>query len=245
MKFNKIHIDDKTQIIIGIVGSSLLVIIMAFVFYFQGRSENYNYLKEDTSKYIVYTKYEDSNSVYYVNVPYLNIKGENAKLINENIDYLVGPLLDKESVIISYEYNINGIILSLLIKTADYSFGYAVEPVFVSYNYNLETNEIISDKSLLDYFETDEEEAKNIIDSKLHEYYNQIVEEEYYYEEECDYDCFLDYRGITDILDSISYYVKDQKLYAYRPFTVSSVFGEEEFFEEENFEFLIATKESK
>ena len=241
---NKNQIDDKTRIILYIVGLIILISTMIFFIYNQKQGENYNYLKQDKNNYLVYTKYEKYNDDSYVIVPYLNIKGKNAKLINDHIDSYVSSLLEKEDVIISYEYDINGIILSLLVKTADNSDDYAIEPVFFSYHFNLDTMEIISDNSLLDYFGIDEENVKNIIDDKLHDYYKKIIEEEYYSEEECDYSCFLEYRGISNILDSISYYVKDQKLYAYRPFIIHSIFGEEHFFKLDDYEFLIATKES-
>ena len=241
---NKIQLDGKTKIICIIVGTILLISAMIFFIYNQKQGENYNYLKQDQNNYLVYTKYERYNDYYYVMVPYLNIKGKNAQLINEHIDSYVSSLLEKEEVVISYEYDINGIILSLLVKTADNSGDYALEPVFFSYHFNLDTLEIISDSSLLNYFGVDEESVKNIIDNQLHEYHEQIIKEGYYSQEECDYSCFLDYRGISNIMDSVSYYVKDQELFAYRPFTIYSVFGEENYFKLDDYEFLIATKES-
>ena len=241
---NRYQIDDKTKIILFIVGLIILISTMIFVIYYQKQGENYNYIKQNKNKYLVYTKYEENKDDSYVIVPYLNIKGKNAKLINDNIDSYVSPLLENDDVIISYEYDINGIILSLVVKILDNNDDYALEPVFISYNFNLDTLEIISDDSLLDYFGIDQETAKNIIDDKLHEYYEKIIEEEYYSEEECDYSCFLEYRGISNILDSISYYVKDKKLYAYRPFIIHSIFGEENFFKLDDYDFLIATKES-
>lgn len=54
--------------------------------------------------------------------------------------------------IITYEYDINGIILSLVIKVINNETTYAPEPYFRSYNINLETQEVISDQTLLEYF---------------------------------------------------------------------------------------------
>ena len=59
----------------------------------------------------------------------------------------------------------------------------------------------------------------------------------YIEEMECDYTCYLGYRGVTDYLEDINYYIKDGKLVVYKPFIYSSIFGEEEYFTEDSFIF--------
>ena len=41
-------------------------------------------------------------------------------------------------------------------------------------------------------------------------------------------------------MDSVYYYIENGKLIAYRPFTIYSVYGEEEFFTEDDYAFYIA-----
>ena len=116
---------------------------------------------------------------------------------------------------------------------------------FRSYNINLKKLELIENDSLLSFFDVNYENVHDIIASQLYTYYKNIVEEGYYQEEECDYSCFLSYREINDYLDDVTYYVKNGNLIAYKPFVFSSVYGEEYFFNDEHFEFLIVktTKE--
>ena len=70
--------------------------------------------------------------------------------------------------------------------------------------------------------------------------YEDEVYKGYLVKQECDYECFLGWREVDDYLDSVSYFVRDGKLIAYRPFTVYSVYGEEEYFTDKDYEFVIA-----
>ena len=41
-------------------------------------------------------------------------------------------------------------------------------------------------------------------------------------------------------MENINYFINNGKLYVYKPFQVYSIFGEEEYFKDTDFEFLIA-----
>ena len=49
---NKNQIDDKTKIILFIVGLIILISTMIFFIYNQKQGENYNYLKQDKNNYL-------------------------------------------------------------------------------------------------------------------------------------------------------------------------------------------------
>jgi len=74
----------------------------------------------------------------------------------------------------------------------------------------------------------------------MQSYYSDIVKEKYYTTNECSYECFLKYRGVSNYLDYVSYYVRDGKLIAFKTFIAHSIFGEEEYFNDKSFEFEIA-----
>ena len=70
-----------------------------------------------------------------------------------------------------------------------------------------------------------------------------MVNQNYFSQEECNYDCFLKYRNVSNYLDNVNYYVKDGKLYVYKPFVIYSIYDEEEYFTEDSYKFLIAKED--
>ena len=235
---------DDTKKKVAIIGGLLLIVLIIVLSYFIRQNRNYKSIKLDKNNYLVYTQKSKSKGMYSIDIPYLNMKGESAKLVNEDITAFLSDYIDNEKCIISYQYDISGVILSLVVKVVDYDEVFAPKAHFKSYNINLDTLELIDDVSLLSLFGTDEATVESILDEDFHSYYNDILEEEYYNEKECNYECFLKYREIDNYLDEITYYVKEGNLMAYRPFVFYSVFGEEKFFTEDSFNFLLVKTES-
>ena len=95
----------------------------------------------------------------------------------------------------------------------------------------------------MDFFQTDKNKVSEIIENTFKEYYDDLVKKGYYEPTECNYDCFLGYRDITNYLDNVQYYVKNGDLIAYRPFVFYSIFGDEEYFKTKHFEFLLVETE--
>lgn len=215
-----------------------LVVVIIFFFY-QKNNRNYNYLKIDKNKTLVYTKTDKSSSEFTKLVPFINIKSSVIDYVNEDIDLFLSDFINSDSVI-TYNYGINGIILSVVVKVMDYSEEFAPQPYFRSYNVNLKTKEVISDESLLATFGLNDDLVSSKIEDKFLTYYKNITKEKDNYEEECDYQCFLSYRNVNDYLADLSYYVKDGKLIAYKPFIFSSDFERIDFFEEKDFEFILS-----
>ena len=233
-----------TKIVLMISFSVFLIIFLLFFVIQKGKNDNYNNIKEDKKNFLVYTKYEQKGKVYSIYVPYINIKSDNVKAANEDIDLFVSEFIESKKAMISYEYNINGIILSVVVKIVDYDAEYAPQAYFRTYNINLDTLELIADDALLEFFEVSEENVAEKIENQFKYYYKKIVEEDYYEEDECSYSCFLKYREVDDYLNDICYYVKDGNLIVYKPFVFYSIYGEEEYFKDKHFEFLIVKKES-
>lgn len=236
-KFSRL--DDstkKTIIIIGCILISTLIIVLSFA---QRSTDNFKNIKLNKNQYLVYSKLEQSDDTYPKYVPYINIKGDIIKQVNSDIDSFIANYVESDKALITYEYNINGIILSVVVKVIDYKIDYAPEIYFRTYNVNLETKKLISDKSLLEFFQVDENQISTQIENQFKGYYADLVKEGYYEPRECDYECFLGYRDVSNYLDNLNYYVKNGNLIAFKPFIFYSIFNDEEYFKEENFEFLL------
>lgn len=233
---------DTKKILVVCLTVFIIIFLIAYVFLRKG-NDNYNEIKENKSDYLIYTKYEKTNTNYPKHIPYVNIKGEVIKQVNEDIDLFADDFKNTDRCILLYEYDISGIILSIVLKAVNYNVEYAPEVYFRSYNINLNTLEVISDAALLDFFNTNTANTESMIENKFRSYYQDIVSEEYYQADECTYECFLNYRNVQNYMDNISYYVKDGNLIAYKPFVFYSIYGEEDYFEDEDFEFLLVETE--
>lgn len=229
---------DTKKIIIICVTIFIIIFLIVYVF-FRKQNDNYNDIKENKNEYIIYSKYEKTKTNYPKHIPYVNIKGDVISQVNEDIDLFASDFKDTDRCTLLYEYDISGVILSIVLKAVNYNVEYAPEVYFRSYNINLSTLELISDEALLDFFDTNVDDTKEAIEAKFKSFYQDILEEEYYHPEECNYECFLNYRNVQNYMDNVNYFVKDGNLIAYKPFVFFSIYGEEDYFEDEDFEFLL------
>ena len=237
------HLEDSTKKAI-ITGLGVFLIVLVIVAFNASKgNDNFNDIKRDKNNYLVYSKIEKADSDYPKYVPDINIESDIIDQVNNEIDSFTDRYLDSDKTLITYEYNINGILLSVVIKIMDYQKDYAPEIYFKTYNINLDNRKVISNESLLDFFQTDTAEVSEIIENQFKKFYSDLVKEGYYLKEECDYQCFLRYRGVDNYLDSVNYYIKDGDLIAYRPFIFYSIFGDEKYFKAKDFEFFLIETE--
>lgn len=224
-------------------GVLLLVALLIWFFFYKNYYSNYNYIKEDTSKYLVYTADTFTNRHNMHNeIPYINIDSKDARLVNKTIQTYANSFLKNKNNLMVYDSQLNGEVLSVLLRMSDYGAGYSFPDVtFYTYNFNLNTQTLMSDEELLSLFDVTKEEVSKKIETQFKKYYQQEVNEGYFVAQECDYDCFLSWRGIEnyDYLNSVHYYVKNGKLVAYRAFSIYSVYGEEEFYNDKSYSFSI------
>ena len=232
----------QSKIVFFILFSIVLVCVLFFFFWFLS-GDNFSSIKENRREYLVYTKYEKKDDPYSILIPYINIRSLEVKQINEDIETFLLPFVENEQSIITYEYTIMGDVLSLLLKVMDYSTGYAPQPHFKSYHIQLSSVTVLTDEEVLSLFQTNSSFVSITLENQFHDFYQRIIQEGYYQEEECNYNCFLKFRGFDQYLDSVSYYIKQGSLYAYKPFIFYSIYGEENFFQEEDLEFFIAKAE--
>ena len=142
--------------------------------------EEYDIVKEDETKDIVYTMYQIdiySENKYDINLnlPVINIDNPVAKEINEEIDEIFGSKAN--SVVQSKEtlsiYNLDYIaylkddILSLIIKATLKEQEYPQRVIIKTYNYNVVTNQKVSLGSMLLKKNLDKNEVYNKVISEI------------------------------------------------------------------------------
>lgn len=209
---------------------AIIVIICSQIY--KSYMKNFNYMKVDKSEHIVYTNYNQNSK----EVPYINIDSSDIKSLNENIVAFCNNYVNSEDIKLKYDYSINGNYLSLVIKVIN-DKEMPAKMIFKTYNVNLKTREALSEQDLINYFNINEDIVNARIHNRFLEMYKDEIAQGYIVENECDYTCYLGYRGVDDYLTDINYYIKDGKLVVYKPFIYSSIFGEEEYFTEDSFIF--------
>jgi len=229
-----------------IISSALIFISTILVFfYIQKANENYRNIKIDKYKHIVYLKTEIKDETYPKYIPFININSNDANKANIDIDSFANKYIDKSETIISYEYNISGDYLSLVLKAEDYSVNFGPEVEFKTYTFNLDNQKTISNDELLKMFNINTSDVSRIIEYDLNNYYEDLVNEDYYKNNNCNYSCFLKHRGVTDYLENVSYYIKNGDLVAYKPFIIYSSLNDGDYFNSDNYEFIIAETDKK
>lgn len=174
----------------------LIIIVLYGLFLFS--TDNIKY--EDNNKDIVYdiSEYSSNNQ----NLAYVNLVGEDIKLINDNIKLFVEDYYGLDNVYIGYDYNKTGSILSLLITIIDKNTNTTPVILFTSYFINLKNNTIVSDIDILKMNGYKSNKLKNTINSTFNDFYKNSDINKY-----CDINCFNS--GLSTYYD----YDKDVSLY--------------------------------
>lgn len=222
---------DNLKIMLLIL--ALFVVIGLIIFYYATKDNVFSKYKSEKSKNIVYPVYQKGK----ISVPYINLKGTGIDEINKIIvDKANNFLVGKNTI--SYNFEINGKILSLAIEYVDFSQENDYYPVisYDVYNINFYTSQILSSDDMLQLYGLTEADIKPIVEAKFAEYYNGEKEKNIL-NDECNYDCFLFQRGIenNNYMEDSYYYIKEADLYVIKPFKIYSVFNEEKYFSTNDF----------
>lgn len=223
---------DRSKAIKLLILCVLAIIVIIATQIYKSYMKNFNYMKVDRGEHIVYTRYNQNSK----EVPYVNINSSDVKSLNDSIVDYCNNYVNSDDIKIKYEYSINGNYLSLVIKVIN-TKELPSKMLFKTYNVSLKNRTVLTDQDLTDYFKVNNDIVSARIHNRFLEMYKDEVAQGYIEEMECDYTCYLGYRGVTDYLEDINYYIKDGKLVVYKPFIYSSIFGEEEYFTEDSFIF--------
>lgn len=223
---------DRSKAIKLLILCVLAIIVIIATQIYKSYMKNFNYMKVDRGEHIVYARYNQNSK----EVPYVNINSSDVKSLNDSIVDYCNNYVNSDDIKIKYEYSINGNYLSLVIKVIN-NKELPSKMIFKTYNVSLKNRTVLTDQDLTDYFKVNNDIVSARIHNRFLEMYKDEVAQGYIEEMECDYTCYLGYRGVTDYLEDINYYIKDGKLVVYKPFIYSSIFGEEEYFTEDSFIF--------
>lgn len=242
-KKKSINYTANTSVII-IVICAFVAILGVIYFYQQQKSrDNYSYLKIYKDQPLIMTRHDNGNEEYPIVVPYINIDSNAVLGANDEILAYAQSFANKKNNAVTYEYEMNGKILSLVLKAVNNNTGGDPIVDFKTYNINLEKIELLNTDQVLEMFGVSYKQVETIIKSKFQNYYKQEVQEKYIDKSICGYECFLEWRGVKsdDYLDKTSYYIKNGQLIAFKPFVTKTPLKEEKFYENETYEFQITS----
>lgn len=193
----------------------LLILLIGYgIYVIQNNNKN---VIIDSSKDIVFTIYKSTS--YKQEVPNINIKKLNNNINNE-INKLVEPYLEKENVSIEYKYNINGNILSLIIIISETKDESAPNLYFKTYNINLKKLKVLSDKEVLNLFDTNKSKITKGINEIFTNYYNEELE--YSIIPNMTYQEYLKMRKLDNINDKLYFYISNNNLEVFVQYNIFS-----------------------
>ena len=193
----------------------LLILLIGYgVYVIQNNNKN---VIIDSSKDIVFTIYKSTS--YKQEVPNINIKKLNNNINNE-INKLVEPYLEKENVSIEYKYNINGNILSLIIIISETKDESAPNLYFKTYNINLKKLKVLSDKEVLNLFDTNKSKITKGINEIFTNYYNEELK--YNIIPNMTYQEYLKMRKLDNINDKLYFYISNNNLEVFVQYNIFS-----------------------
>ncbi len=229
---------SKNKYLIPIIMGILTIIFICIGMFYM--------LKDDDSSYneklinqdydYVFTYKEINTGRFTKQIPHINL---DISSVNEEIDNFTANYLNKDDNIISYEYAVTNNILSVVVRIISFASNKAPINYFKSFNINLDTIEVISNKDLLSAFKATEEFVQEKIEEQFKDYYYDLVFKEEIDETKCNLECFIERRGFLGYMQDVNYYVDDGKLIVYKPFIINSSLWEYEYFKDEDFAFVI------
>lgn len=234
MELEEEKIKIRKYVIIGIVILLVIIFIVTIGNIFKkDKVKASNFIKQATSYTIPGTKI----SSY---MPTIVIDSMDAKKVNEEITSDFNVATRGRNSSFNYQYSVNDKYFSVVTIThvVDADTGYTY-PIFKTYNFSLETKDLVSDEELLNDFDKTDTDISLSLENKMKEYYQGELDKLYLNKSECDYSCFLERRKITSYVDDNYLYVENNKLKFFHSFMIFSNIGEEKFYENETFLFNI------
>ena len=128
--------------------------------------------------------------------------------------------LEKENVSIEYKYNINGNILSLIIIISETKDESAPNLYFKTYNINLKKLKVLSDKEVLNLFDTNKSKITKGINEIFTNYYNEELK--YNIIPNMTYQEYLKMRKLDNINDKLYFYISNNNLEVFVQYNIFS-----------------------
>ena len=236
MKIGPVEVSKKLFITMIVV--LVLVIVATFVkSIYVNRYEKYKVNKKED---FIYTKveYKKSNSA----IPYINLNTNFAKELNKQLGDLADTYRKSNTSnnSISYRYNINANIVSLVVILKSINDNDELTFDFVTYVFDLDKGaRVLDDEEILSRYDLTLEDVSKEIKKQMKQKYNYEIKEEVL-PDTCDFDkCFLGLRGIDNYTDNANYFIENDELVVYRAYNVYSKYEEENIYSRDDFKFYI------
>ena len=150
------------------LNQSLLIAITVFLIVLiiitgitKNNNKNYNNIKINKNEYLVYDKYKSEKDNYSKIIPMVNINSKSVDAINKDINLFITDFINIEKCLITYEYDLSGIILSLVVKVIDYENEEGgPKAYFRTYNINLDNQTALTKETLLAFYGIENEQEK-------------------------------------------------------------------------------------
>ncbi|MBP5678203.1 MAG: hypothetical protein J6X28_00045 [Bacilli bacterium] len=215
-----------------VAGVFVIILLIGLVIYHYGNRDNgFDSYKIQKNQYIVYDLYSYQEN----HIPMINLKGDTISLVNQEIQTKTEAFLKESPNIVTYQYDLTGNVLSVAIQYLNLE---EKEPVvsYDVYHINVYTGELYTDSDIYQMYSVSLEEVSLVVKSRFQEFYKELFEE-HYFDEECDYECFLYMRGIVEenYMEDAHAYIKDGNLYIIKVFQIYSPFHEEDYFSFQDF----------
>jgi len=198
--------NEKVYLLVAII---LLVCVFIYGIYLLTKNDNDILL--DNTKSIVYTSYE--NKDLDKSVPTINVKKVSNE-VNNDISKLVTPYLNKNNNKVSYKYQVNGNILSLIVIVEDYEVEGTLDVKFTSYNIDLVKLKILSNEEVLKMFDLDINYIDKVLNDKFKILYNDTLNSNSI-SKSISYDEYLNMHNINNFKDNVYLYINNSKLNVY------------------------------
>ena len=242
-KKKKKDIPNSSKIIVLAIVIVVCGIIGYGIYYY------FNYVnfisKVDNSKPYIYTVEKHENP-YQEDVsdkiPTINLVGSKFDRINKAIKDNYDKVSQLDEYDYGYEFSKSRNILALKITYAYYPSKEANHQrrYFETFNIDLRNGKILSNADILKKFNLSEKQVNSFMEAKFKAFYKDLVAGKFYTEKECNYECFLENRGITsNYLNNASYYIENGDLTLFKYYFMYSDYLEEQYLENVGYQFLI------
>ena len=212
----------------------IILICSILVLLLSKKEESYDTSKIllDQTKPVIYEAYKVENNIF----PVINIQGEDIKRINKEIV----ELYDTKNNIsnFQYMYNVSKDTLSILIINNIYIDN--VKHInYKSYVIDLNSQRELSTEEIYNKFEIEEETLRIFINSKLLNYYADLLDYNYVDGNKCDFNCFIYNCNFQDYLEDNSFYIEDNHLILYKYFNTNTKYNYDSYFTDDSYRFVV------
>lgn len=218
----------------------LLVMIVLFLYSFvfsSDKEKDYSALKLDATKeFIITSSINDT-----ITIPQLNVRGDNAKSLNQQILIDYQKYQNKTGVSYFVESYESSPFLSIVLEVVYTEEGNTLYETtkYYTYNYDLKSGKWLSDSELLKQFDVSMKEVDKFLENKFLNYYYELVEKEKLDSSTCNYQCFLSSKEIEDYTEVVSFSVEQGSLVVYRPFVITPINYDYKNFSSLDFRFVV------